>query len=338
AEQSRAEQSRAEQSCAGNLCFVVMYNYVRELSYTRYPDIKGLTVPLFKEQIAYLQKYYHFVRVRDIIAAVYEEKSLPENAVWLTFDDGYADHYQNVFPILDELGIEGAFFVPGKTVMEHKVLDVNKVHFVLASVKDVSNLLTDIYRLLDKYRDAYALESNDYYFQKLAKANRFDLKEVIFVKRLLQVELPEELRNIITDNLFRKYVSENEVAFAQELYMTEDQLRCMLRHGMYVGSHGYGHYWLDSLPREKQADEVDRGLDFLKCIGSDTENWIMNYPYGAYNNSLIEIIRNRGCKLGLSTRVAVAELTKDNAFTLPRLDTNDLPKDRNAEFSPLSVR
>ncbi len=319
-------------------CSIIMYHYVRDLPYTRYPDIKGLTVSLFREQIAYLQKHYHFVRAQDLIAAIYEEKPLPENAVWLTFDDGYADHYQNVFPILDELGIEGAFFVPVKAIQEHKVLDVNKIHFILASVKDIQALLKDMYHLLDQYRETYRLEPNDYYFQKLAVSNRFDTKEIIFVKRLLQVELPEKLRNIITDNLFQRYVSDNESAFAQELYLTEAQLRCMVRHGMYVGSHGYGHYWLDSLPPEKQAVEVDKGLEFLKHIGCDTDNWIMNYPYGAYNDSLIGIIRERGCKLGLSTRVAVAELTRDNALTLPRLDTNDLPKDRNAVFPSVIAR
>ena len=261
---------------------IVMYHYVRELPYTRYPEIKGLKTSLFKEQLAYLKKHYKFVRAKDIIAAIYEDKPLPENAVWLTFDDAYADHYTNVFPILDEMGIEGAFFTPAKAITKHEVLDVNKIHFILASVEDKQKLIEDIYKLLDENREKYNLESNEHYFKKLAIANRFDTKEVIFIKRLLQVELLEELRHKITNYLFKKYVSDSEEKFSRELYMNEDQLKCMVRHGMYVGSHGYDHYWLNSLTPERQAEEVDLSLEFLKRIGSDVENWIMCYPYGAY--------------------------------------------------------
>jgi len=313
-------------------CSIIMYHYVRELPYTRYPAIKGLKTSLFKEQLAYMSKHYTFVCAKDLMEAAWNGAELPENAAWLTFDDAYADHYTNVFPILDEMGIEGAFFPPVKAITEHEVLDVNKIHFILAANEDVRPLVADIYRLLDEHREAYRLESNDHYYRKLAKANRFDPAEVIFIKRLLQVELPENLRNVMTDVLFRKYVSDDEEAFSRELYMNEDQMRCMVRHGMHIGSHGYDHYWLDSLPPDKQRMEVEKSLEFLARIGCDLENWSMAYPYGAYNDSLVEILKEKGCKLGVSTRVDIARISKKNAFSLPRLDTNDLPKDRNAAF------
>ena len=57
----------------------------------------------------------------------------------------------------------------------------------------------------------------------------------------------------------------------------------------------------------------------------------MCYPYGAYNNSLINILKKKNCKLGLTTKVDIASLSKENAFTLERLDTNDLPKASDEE-------
>lgn len=38
---------------------VVMYHYVRDLQNSRYPQIKGCDVRLFKEQIKFLQKHYN---------------------------------------------------------------------------------------------------------------------------------------------------------------------------------------------------------------------------------------------------------------------------------------
>jgi hypothetical protein len=56
----------------------------------------------------------------------------------------------------------------------------------------------------------------------------------------------------------------------------------------------------------------------------------MCYPYGAYNDSLLSILSNTGCQIGLTTKVGIADLRQDNFFILPRLDANDLPMRVNA--------
>jgi len=52
----------------------------------------------------------------------------------------------------------------------------------------------------------------------------------------------------------------------------------------------------------------------------------MCYSYGIYNDSLIEILKKKGCALGFTTEVNIANFSKENAYTLERLDTNDFPK------------
>lgn len=306
---------------------IVMYHYVRELSYTRYPKIKGLLASEFKNQLAHLEKHYHFITIEECIQAVYsgEAKILPRNSILLTFDDAYIDHYLTVFPILEEKKIQGCFFPPAKAILDHEVLDVNKIHFILASASTES-LLLDVNGYLDKYRSAYSLNSTEYYFSKLAFNSRFDSKEIIYIKRLLQVELEEPLRKIIIDELFRKYVTNDEKAFSRELYMNSEQLKCMIRSGMYVGSHGYNHYFLNSLSPEKQETEIDLSLKFLDCIGASINNWVMCYPYGSYNDSLINILKRKKCAFGLIAAGGIAQLNQNNAYTLERFDTNDFPK------------
>ena len=316
---------------------VVMYHYVRDLKYSRYPNIKGLDIALFKEQIAYLKKHYHFVTVEEVIDAFSNKTQLPEHSVLLTFDDAYSDHFANVFPLLEKEKIQGAFYPPVKAVTEHRVLDVNKIHFILASTPEekVSTLLYEIAILLDKYREEYNLLPFEDYFNELAVANRFDTKEVIFVKRLLQVKLDERLRKIITDVLFQKIVGMDEAAFSRELYMSMDQIKCMVDCGMHIGSHGYDHYWLGSLSKEKQEFEIKKSIEFIKEVGGDIENWTICYPYGNYNDDTINILKQNGCKLGLTTRVDLASLDEggDAIFKLPRLDTNDFPKSADAEVN-----
>jgi len=310
---------------------IVMYHYVRELKHHRYPEIKGLTIASFKEQIAYVKKYYNPISAYDLMDCIESGCDLPTRPLLLTFDDGYIDHFSEVFPFLNRNKLSGCFFPPAKCILENRVLDVNKIHFILACIPDKNVLVSYIYQFLEENRSSYHLESREYYWKKNGVPSRYDTAEVMFVKYMLQRDLPKELRNVITDQLFKKFVSNDEKAFSKELYMSTDQISCLQRNGMYIGSHGYDHYWLNSLSEDAQKREIDLSLEFLKKIGSDTERWIMCYPYGSYNESLLSILKQRNCSVGLTTEVGIADLTKDNPLTFPRLDTNDLPKDSKAE-------
>lgn len=315
-----------------------MYHYVRDLVHSRYPRIHGLQIELFRQQVQFLKKHYNFVTVEHVIESYSGGAKLPDHSVLLTFDDAYKDHFDYVFPYLEHEHIQGAFYAPVKAVTENTVLDVNKIHFILASTPDekLSQLIGELKLQLDKYRNDWNLQSFDYYFDKLAVANRFDPKEVIFIKRLLQVELDERLRKIITDDVFQKTVGMDEGMFSRELYMSMDQIKCMVDNGMHFGSHGYDHYWLNSLSKEKQEFEIKKSIEFIRAIGGDAGNWTICYPYGAYDDATIEVLKQNGCKLGMTTDVAVADLSDrqgDAIFKLPRLDTNDLPKDADASVN-----
>ncbi|MGE5609838.1 MAG: polysaccharide deacetylase family protein [Bacillota bacterium] len=312
---------------------IVMYHYVRDLHRSRYPQIKGLDIELFRQQIDYLLRYYLPVAMEDVISAFHERAPLPKNAVLLTFDDGYVDHYQYVFPILDQKHIRASFFAPAKAILESRVLDVNKIQYVLASVPDKGRIVESIFQMMDQHRHEIPLESREFYLQQHAKASQFDPAEVVFINRMLQVALPEPLRSQITDQLFRHYVTTDESAFACELYMSLDQLRCMRRHGMHIGSHSYDHCCLNALDPAAQARQIDLSLEFLQLIGCDTGDWTISYPYGTTNDALLGILASKGCKVGLTTEVALAEPSR-NPLLLPRLDTRDLPKDREADPSP----
>lgn len=313
------------------LLTIVRYHFVRELKKSRFPEIKGLDTKLFREQIEFLAGHYNIITMEDLIGSLYEERSLPPFPALLTFDDGYIDHFVNAFPILDEKGLQGSFFVPGQAVMEHRVLLANKIHFILAAARKIEELTERIFRLLDTYRKEYDLRENEHYYGKLAIDCVYDPKEIRFVKNLLQVELVEELRCRIADTLFQEYVKIDEETFSRELYMNIDQIRCMKRNGMHIGCHGYSHAKIGLLSLEEQAEEVANCLGFLAKVGVSENGWSVCYPHGSYDQNLIGILRNAGCKIGFAAKFKLAELHSDDPFALPRLDTNDFPKDRNAE-------
>lgn len=305
---------------------IVMYHYVRDLVHSRYPEIKGLDIRLFEEQLAYIQDHFQVIRMEELLAA-YEDgdfSSLPERPLLLTFDDGYIDHYTVVYPLLKKFGMQGSFFPNAKAVKEHRLLDVNKIHHILATAP-IDELVQECYHVMDQYRESGGvIPPNEQIFQELAVPNRWDPGEVIFVKRLLQNYLPEEFRGEAATRLFERYVGIREENFARELYMNRDQIYCMKQGGMYFGLHGYDHYWLGKLPQKQMQEDVDQALAYFSDV-IDNKNWVMNYPYGNYNQDVVDYIRSRGCRLGLTVEARDAELMTDDQYLLPRWDTNDLP-------------
>lgn len=304
--------------------YISMYHYTRDLKHSRYPEIKGLDVKLFREQIAFMKSNFNIVTMEQALEAISTKEKLPEKALLLTFDDGYADNYTVAMPVLEEYGVQGSFFIPGKTFTTHQLLDVNKIHYALASA-NIYNLVEDLKKEMDYYRgQEFQYASTEELFAKYAVASRFDIKETVFVKQMLQTVLPEKLRNIISSKLFAKYVGVTEEQLAYELYMSEEQIRTMKRHGMFIGIHGYDHYWLGNLPVEQMENDISLALDALDEF-VDRKQWVMNYPYGNYNKDVLAYISKQGACLGLTTEVRLADIDKDNPLELPRLDCNDFP-------------
>lgn len=301
-----------------------MYHYVRDLVHSGFPRIKGLTVEGFRHQLDYIGRFYDVIRMDDLVAAVAGESMLPHNALLLTFDDGFQDHYETVTPMLEARGWQGSFFPCTLPLAEGRVLDVHKIHFVLACVDDPDALLSELRDLL---REATAGEGREAVrLPEVDEVHRYDEASVITFKRLLQRDLARALRSSLVDRLFRRYVTEDERAFARELYASVDELREMRARGMYMGCHGHTHVWFDRLPPEELEDELSRSLTFLTDAGLGGEPWIMCYPYGGYHERLAPVMRRHGCTVGLLASPEIADLASDDPLELPRLDTNDLPQ------------
>ena len=143
---------------------------------------------------------------------------------------------------------------------------------------------------------------------------------------MLQHALPEEIRDEITNKLFKKYVNIEIEEFSSKIYMSRADISNLIDNGMFVGSHGSNHYWLDRLNFEDQEIDIQKSLNFLDDLGVSTKNWIMCYPYGAYNSNTLKILKNKSCAIGVTTEAAVANLNKFDKLRLPRFDTNDFPQ------------
>ncbi len=307
-----------------NKLFVVMYHYTRDLQHSRYPNIKAIDQQLFEEQLDYFSKNFHVVSMEMALESL-DGKELPENAVLLTFDDGYIDNFTVAFPLLKKYHMQGSFFIPGMPLMENRVLDVNKIQFILAAA-DSMELKKELSEMLNRFRNNEYPEipATEELYRIYGKPNRYDTPDTVFVKKILQTGLPPKLRRELVDILFEKYVSVPEEVFSRELYMNRDQIRCMRDAGMFIGVHGYEHQWLSHLTSEQMRKDISRGVEVLDEF-IDTKSWVMNYPYGDYNERIMEYLSGCGCRMAVTIETRVSNVKKDHRYRIPRLDCNDFP-------------
>jgi peptidoglycan/xylan/chitin deacetylase (PgdA/CDA1 family) len=304
---------------------IVMYHYVRDLSRSRYPGIKGLRTEGFDGQLDYISRHYSVCGLADIQSAVSGERELPRNACVLTFDDGLRDHYETVFPKLAARGFPGVFAVSGRTLEQDSVLDVHKIQFLLAISRDARDLRQEVESYM---RDSGAMGEEP--AQQSTSGVRFDSEDVIWIKKQLQWALPGPLRREITRELFSKHVTRDEAGFAHELYAGTSELREMAAAGMEFAGHGHNHEWLGKMAPGDQRVEIEQSLVCLsRILGQTPRRWAMCYPFGSYNSDTLTLVRERGCSLGLSVRVGLADVHQP--LELARIDTNDLPVSGDAE-------
>ncbi len=93
---------------------ILMYHYVSELPPD--PDVYRLDLTVlpenFQAQLQYLTDAgYHTITLTDLYLHLTQGVPLPEKPIVLTFDDGYRDAYEVVFPLLLDYGFTGTFFV-----------------------------------------------------------------------------------------------------------------------------------------------------------------------------------------------------------------------------------
>ena len=300
---------------------IVMYHYVREIKKSKFPNLKGLEFKHFKNQIQYFEKNFNILSDDDLIEII-EKKKLPrKKSIFLTFDDGYKDHYDYVYPYLKERKIKGNFYPPIQVLKNNKVLDVNKIHFILEKEKNRNKILDLIFKFTKKYMDK---TEDNLKIKDIKLFCRYDDKKTQIIKRLLQHHIPMPYREKILNKIFSIILDVSEKDFSKILYMDVNNIIEMNRDDMTIGSHGDYHYWWENLNYKDQLKEIVNSIKFFKKINVYKKNFSVCFPYGSYNRYTIEIMKKLKIKYALTTKVGSINKNNINNFlTLPRFDTND---------------
>jgi peptidoglycan/xylan/chitin deacetylase (PgdA/CDA1 family) len=89
---------------------VVYYHLVSD---NEVPHVSYLfrSVSQFKRDVDVLLRFFHAVSFQDLLLSLDGQQELPKSSFLLTFDDGYAECYEIIAPILQQKGIPAIFLL-----------------------------------------------------------------------------------------------------------------------------------------------------------------------------------------------------------------------------------
>lgn len=298
---------------------VVFYHYVRGPVPSPYPGIQALSPQDFAAQLDWLQERFEIVDGPTFEAAVRERRAFSRPTALLTFDDGFVDHYEQVFPILRGRGLGGMFFIVGATLgPAPRLLNVHRSHMLLGALGPVA--------LLEAVRAGVEVAVEAGPSAGRVGTYRYDESADAAIKRLLNYELPFDAVDEVLDRLFRDHVGD-PADTASSLYLTPAMIREMADGGMTFGFHTDTHRVLSRLTAGEQRAELLDGVRIV-CELTGQQTVPFCYPYGfphTYNADTVATLEDAGYSLAFTTVRRHARPEADPRFEIPRFDTRDVP-------------
>jgi peptidoglycan/xylan/chitin deacetylase (PgdA/CDA1 family) len=221
----------------------------------------AVTATAFEAQIRTLLRRFEPVSLDEALAAAHGVRALPENALLLTFDDGYTDFAEVALPILERLGAPVALFarVPCDDGWPTWApLDAIYLGLGRGGVVGNAHICPDAREKL----------------LRLAVPQQHAIARAC-------VALPDDALG----------------AARRALYLSDRQIREVVTRGVGLGAPGVEHVRWWQLSRMALAAELSASREWLQSLGVDAA--ALAYPDGAVNRATALAAERAGFVLGL---------------------------------------
>lgn len=242
-----------------------------------------ISTSLFDDILKFIKRYYHLVRLEDVVSATVRGTQLPPRALLISFDDGWRDNLCYALPILNRHEVSAALFVSSDAIEDEQVcwwqdvvlwaLRTGRVH--------AANLLREISARAGS--EAAAEERADDVLGLLVRLSALDpaIRDAILDPLTKQLQALQEGRQMLDTSSLR------ELAAA----------------GVGIGSHGAAH-----LPLTQLADpgsDLDEARRRLSAVIDDSEISSLSFPHGRYDARIVHCARTLGHALQFTSDAVI---------------------------------
>ncbi len=257
----------------------------------------------FERQVEHLVRHYYVATGEEVRLFLVGDCNLPDNSVFITFDDGYENNFTHAFPILQRYGVTAAFFLTTDLIGQpDATLWFDRLDSIFSLASPGSTLVC---------------------MQRLGMPAGIQNQSGIrkWIKGLSRKE-----RDRVIEKLSQQLLCNSGQGPRRDVtgLLTWDQVRQMAYAGMTIGSHTESHQILASA----SADEVERELlgSRLK-IEEETDRpcWCFAYPNGEnedFRTSDKAALRRAGYLYAFTQMPGFSTPNSDH-YALPRISIPD---------------
>jgi CelD/BcsL family acetyltransferase involved in cellulose biosynthesis/peptidoglycan/xylan/chitin deacetylase (PgdA/CDA1 family)/ubiquinone/menaquinone biosynthesis C-methylase UbiE len=285
---------------------ILMYHRVTALP----SDTYGLAVhpERFREHLEILQRNYCPLALDELVEAA-RVGDIPDDAVAITFDDGYLDNLTTASPLLVEAGLPATFFLTTDGLDEQREYWWDATERIFLGDQAIPSSL-------DLYGDGRWVRSTAT-AQERAEAHTA-INEVIrpaspaYQRRLLDRIVAWSGLHLAPRDTHRRLVTEEVRTLAARPLHT-------------IGAHSARHLWLPTQTADVQRYEVRESKQTLERLLAKPIHTFA-YPYGAVD----ELARSQVDEAGFTNAVTVRPgqvRTGTDRLLLPRIEIRDSDAD-----------
>ena len=282
------------------------------------PQLLCISPANFADHLEHLQQHYQIISLTALGQALTAGK-MPNKAVIVTFDDGYADIFWNAKPLLERYDIPATLFVTSGYIDQNREFWWDVLERCLLLPESLPDSLTLV------------IEGNTYSWQINSSKDytaKWDVTMGFYPTSRHQCycQLYEMLRPM--NNASRQETLNELLRWASCLgdarpdyrALNLNELRRLAESSLIeIGAHTVNHIMLAAQPAGVQLSEINKSKQHLEeMLGIPITSF--SYPYGkpdAVNEDTVRLIRDAGFELACANFPAPVTLRSDTLW-LPR--------------------
>lgn len=288
---------------------LIILNYHRVTREAEREDIRqdGICadVASFEAQMSFISRFYRCVSENEVLESIANGGMIHDHSVWVTFDDGYRDVYQNAYPVLKKYSVPATIFIATGYINKQVIpwddyaakairkTTLKKIEFVwgkreyalfLRTEKEKTAAINSLWKILG----TRSLANNDY---------------LTTLTSLLKVKIED----------------------IDDLFMSWGQIKEVSENGLSIGAHTMSHKILSNLSKDEVAKEISGSKNEIeKRLNRNVLSFV--YPVGKQQDfclqACVPILKDNNIELALTTVGGFEKLRPKDRFNLRRVGIN----------------
>jgi len=267
-----------------------------------------VTSDVFEMHLKLLAENYCLCKLEDIFQIEFRDRFGQKNkpVCCLTFDDGWVDFYQIVFPLLKKFAIPATVFLPTAFIGGNKLFWtdrlLNMIHFAVN------------HPMLSPENISFSSTVGKQLFDFVCAGPQKINNAIEFMK-----PYPTEVITATLDEI-ELFLTQESTSPEKRMFLNWEEVREMKDSGFVkFGSHTHNHCILTTLKKSEIQYELNTSLQILEAQGAVDKGFIpFCYPNGNTNDNIAQMVKDAGFHLAVTTQKGWVK-SNDDMFNLKRV-------------------